>query len=103
VTDYNQDQMFIKLDPQSDAFKRAQRRACVLHPHIKAVSLERRDFEVKSGRGDHSYRVRLAYAGGNVLGLCECAAGADGKVCYHAVSALGFAAGIKAARKAAQA
>jgi hypothetical protein len=102
MTDYNQDQMFIKLDPQSDAFKRAQRRAHVLRPHVRALDIDRKVYEVRSGRGDHSYRCRLAYAGGNVLGLCECAAGADGKLCYHLPVALGFAAGIKAARKAVQ-
>jgi hypothetical protein len=99
MTDYSQDQMFIKLDPQSDAFKRAQRRARVLRPHVRAVSVSGRDYEVRSGRGDHSYRVRLAYSGGNVLGLCECASGADGKVCYHLPVALGFASGIKRMRK----
>ena len=77
----------------------AARRARVLRPHVRALSVSGRAYEVRSGRGSHSYRVRLAYAGGNALGLCECAASASGKLCYHLPVALGFAAGIKAAGK----
>jgi hypothetical protein len=103
MEDYVNQADYIKLDPQSDEFRRATRRARVLRPHVRALSVVDRVYEVRSGRGEHSYRCRLAYACGQALALCECRAGQDGQLCYHAVSALSLAVGIKAARKAVQA
>ena len=69
-------------------------RCRIAHPKVRALDLATNLFEVSGRRGNH-YQVRLDFRNGLKLALCNCAAGKDGMLCYHAVAAMGVEHGIR--------
>lgn len=89
----------LKLEP--DKMQKAIERAKAVHPKVRVIDADNREYAVTGSRGD-VYRVRFVVANGHKLGECECVAGRRGHLCYHICAAAAVNMGVQSMRRQAR-
>lgn len=78
--------------------QKAIERARAVHPKVRVISAENREYAVTGSRGNE-YRVRFVVVNGEKFSECECAAGRRFQMCFHVASAAALNIAVQSQRQ----
>lgn len=86
------------LKLEKDKMRNAIERAKAVHPRVRAISVDNREYTV-SGSNGNTYTVKFVVIGRNKLAECDCAARG---LCFHIAAASAVNMGLQGMREPAR-